>query len=86
MSKIGPHPIEKPVTKTKMQDTVGAPHGHYGHTHHYMPLWAAFVFHSFHMCQSSSPHNTTVCRLRGHSSLQVEMRRKDTGVEGGIYA
>ena len=30
MSKIGPHPIEKPVTKGKMQDTLGAPHGHYG--------------------------------------------------------
>ena len=29
-SKIGPHPIEKPVTNAKMQDTVGAPHGHNG--------------------------------------------------------
>ena len=29
----------------------------------------AFVFHSFHMCWSPPLHHTTVCRLRGHSSL-----------------
>ena len=28
--KIGPQPVGKPVTKAKMQDTLGAPHGHYG--------------------------------------------------------